>query len=197
VRRTESSPSGLVSRRARSRIGSACGRLEGDRRLRLAGLHEGFDGGKGGGSGTANEPVALIMALEVGDEFVAGIAPIQQQDAAAGMCGNRVLTSSRSLACAIGWTVRATGQAAKDVVSSGHQALGIMAFAGVIQPAVGSKAKRTASEPGGGIWSRRWRHRKALPRVLLPRRPEPHRRGAPHRGAGVRRRSRRAWPALW
>ena len=58
--------------------------LEGDRGLRLAGAHEGFDGGKGGRRRTADKPVALVVVMEMADQFVAGIAPIQQQDPAAG-----------------------------------------------------------------------------------------------------------------
>ncbi len=42
--------------------------LEGDRGLRWAGSHEGFNGGKGGRRRTADEPVAWVVVMEgVGD----------------------------------------------------------------------------------------------------------------------------------
>ena len=148
-------------------------RLEGDHRLRPAGLHEGFDGGKGGRRGTADEPVALIMALEVVDEFVAGIAPIQQQDAAAG----NVRQQGLDLFAFVGVRHRLDGaghrQTAKDVVSRGDQALGIMTLAGVIQPAVGIEG--LAHGVGGReavFGAVDGEHRQALPRELVPRRPD-------------------------
>jgi hypothetical protein len=113
------------------------------------------------------------MALEVVNEFVAGIAPIQQQDAAAG----KVRQPGLDLVAFVGVRHRLDGaghrQAAKDVVSGGHQAVGIMAFAGVIQPAVGIEGQ--AQGVGGRevvFGALDGEHRKALPRVLLPRRPD-------------------------